>query len=124
MAPARHSPRRKILLLWITCIDIVITLVYALKMNTTIQIRIDRKMKESAQKAFKNMGLDLSSGVKYLLTQVSNPKNIVYMCPFGFLHKYTPEMIEKYEREAEQAIKSGKGYRSTPKMFDDIIAGK
>ena len=90
--------------------------------DTTIQIRINSHTKKSAQKAFKNMGLDLSSGVKYLLTQVSNPKGVTYMCPFGFLHKYTPEMISKYEKEAKHAMKYGKGYRSTKQMFDDMLS--
>jgi len=93
-------------------------------MNTTIQIRIDSKTKQDAQKAFKNMGLDLSSGVKYLLTQVGNPKNNTYVCPFGFMHRYTPEMLQKFEKEVEQVISKGRKYSSTKKMFDDIEAGK
>lgn len=93
-------------------------------MNTTIQIRIDSPTKARAQKAFKNMGLDLSSGIKYLLTQVSDPKNTTYICPFGFMHKYTPEMLAKYEKEAEYAIKFGKGYLSTKEMFDDMLLKK
>ncbi len=93
-------------------------------MNTTIQIRIDQATKTKAQKAFKNMGLDLSSGVKYLLTQVSDPKNTPYVCPFGFMHKYTPQMFAKYEKETEYALKYGKRYSSTKKMFDDMLSKK
>ena len=58
-------------------------------MNTTIQIRIDRATKTKAQKAFRNMGLDLSSGVKYLLARELNPENITYVCDYGYLHKYS-----------------------------------
>ena len=36
-----------------------------------MQIRIDASIKAKAQKAFKEMGLDLSSGVKMFLNQVS-----------------------------------------------------
>lgn len=93
-------------------------------MNTTIQIRIDSPTKIKAQKAFKNMGLDLSSGIKYLLTQVSDPRNTTYICPFGFMHKYTPEMLAKYEKEAKWTLKYGKSYTSTKKMFDNIMSGK
>jgi len=92
--------------------------------NTTIQIRIDSPTKIKAQKAFRGMGLDLSSGIKYLLTQVSDPKNTNYICPFGFMHKYTPEMLAKYEKEAKWALKHSKRYSSTKKMFDDIMSGK
>ena len=90
-------------------------------MNTTIQIRIDSPTKTRAQKMFKEMGLDLSSGIKFLLARESNPKNITYICPFGFMHKYTPEILAKYEKEAEWALKYGKGYTSTKEMFDDIL---
>ena len=92
--------------------------------DTTIQIRINSQVKKSAQKAFKNMGLDLSSGVKYLLTQISNPRGVTYVCPFGFLHKYTPEVIAKYEREAQHALKHGKSYYSTKALFRDILEKK
>jgi len=93
-------------------------------MNTTMQIRIDSSMKARAQKTFKSMGLDLSSGIKFLLAREIDPKNITYICPFGFIHKYNPEMLSKYEKEAEWAIKHSKGYSSTKEMFDDIEAGK
>jgi addiction module RelB/DinJ family antitoxin len=91
-------------------------------MNTTIQIRVDSSTKARAIKAFKNIGLDLSSGIKFLLTQVSNPNNTDYVCPFGFMHKYTPKMFKQYEKEVQHTLKHGKGYLSTRKMFDDILS--
>ena len=89
-------------------------------MNTTIQIRIDQATKTKAQKTFKNMGLDLSSGVKYLLNQVSNANSLAYICDFGYMHKYTPEMLKKYKREERQALEHGKRYSSVKEMFDDL----
>ena len=89
-------------------------------MNTTIQIRIDQATKTKAQKAFKNMGLDLSSGMKYLLTRVSNTNSLSYICDFGYMHKYTPEMFRKYEKEAKQALKHQKKFSSVKEMFDDL----
>lgn len=93
-------------------------------MNTTMQIRIDSTTKIKAKKAFKDMGLDLSSGIKFLLAREINPKNVTYICPFGFMHKYTPEMLTKYEKEAEWALKHSKRYFSTKEMFDDLESGK
>lgn len=93
-------------------------------MNTTMQIRIDQATKAKYQKAFKNMGLDLSSGIKFILARDMDPKNITYICPFGFMHKYTPEMLAKYEKESAWALKHGKGYFSTKEMFDAILSGK
>lgn len=89
-------------------------------MNTTIQIRIDQATKTKAQKAFKNMGLDLSSGVKYLLNQVSNANSLSYICDFGYLHKYTPEMLKKYQKEEKLALKKRKRFSSVKEMFDDL----
>jgi len=89
-------------------------------MNTTIQIRVDQKTKEKAKKAFKNMGLNLSSGIKYLLTQAGKADSLSYICDFGYMHKYTPEMLKKYEKEATWAEKHGKKYTSVKEMFDDL----
>ena len=44
--------------------------------STTIQIRIDSPTKARAQKAFKSMGIDLSSGIKYFLVKVGKEKNL------------------------------------------------
>jgi len=45
-------------------------------MNTTIQIRIDQVTKTKAQRTFKNMGLDLSSGIKYFLVKIGNKNGL------------------------------------------------
>ncbi len=90
-------------------------------MNTTMQIRIDQSTKAKYQKAFKDMGLDLSSGVKFILAKQMNPRNITYICDYGYLHKYTPEMLKKFEKEAQWAVKYGKGYASAKEMHDDIM---
>ncbi len=89
-------------------------------MNTTIQIRIDSPTKLKAQKAFKNMGLDLSSGIKYLLTQVSNSNSLSYICDFGYLHKYTPEMLKQFQKEEKLALKKKPRFSSVKEMFDDL----
>ena len=90
-------------------------------MNTTIQIRIDKATKTKSQKMFKSMGLDLSSGIKYLLTQkINNPRNLSYVCDFGYLHKYTPEMLKKFKKEERLALKKKPRFASVKEMFDDL----
>jgi addiction module RelB/DinJ family antitoxin len=68
--------------------------------NTTLQIRIDKRVKERARKAFAKRGLDMSSGVKLMLTQVANAD--------------APERsrahIRALEREAAYTKKHGKAY--------------
>jgi hypothetical protein len=36
------------------------------------------------------------------------------------MHKYTPEMLKEYEKEAQYAIKHGKRFSSAKEMIDDI----
>ena len=89
-------------------------------MNTTIQIRIDRATKTKSQKAFKNMGIDMSSGVKMFLNQVA----IDQCMPFVPSTKKTRAIRKKWDIEFEWVMKHGKGYASTKEMLDDIEAGK
>ncbi len=89
-------------------------------MNTTMQIRIDAPTKVRAQKAFKDMGIDLSSGVKMFLHQVAVDKCM----PFIPSTAKTRAIRKKWDKEFEQVMKHGKGYSSTKEMFDDIETGK
>lgn len=89
-------------------------------MNTTIQIRIDSPTKIKAQKAFKNMGIAMSSGVKMFLNQVATDQCL----PFIPSTKKTRAIRKRWDKEIEWTIKHSKGYLSTKEMFDDIEAGK
>lgn len=89
--------------------------------TTTIQIRIDSPTKTKAQKAFRDMGLDLSSGIKYLLTQkINNPNSLSYVCDFGYLHKYTPEMLKRFKKEEKLFSKKKSRFSSVKDMFDHL----
>jgi len=88
-------------------------------MTTTLQIRIDKKTKDAAQKAFRSMGLDMSSGVKLYLAQVMHTKTI----PFPVLSAdYWPiEKKRQIIKEAKWALKHGKMYTSAKELHDDIL---
>jgi len=88
-------------------------------MNSTLNIRIDKKLKESAGKTLKNMGLDISSGVKMFLCQVVNTKSI----PFEPKMHYamTPEQEKWVWRQIADAKKKSKGYKNVKALFDDIL---
>ena len=45
---------------------------------TTIQVRVDKKIKSAASKQFEKMGLDMSTGVKMFLSQVVRTKSIPF----------------------------------------------
>lgn len=103
----------------ISCIDNVTTEVYIHSMNTTIQIRIDKLTKSKAQKAFKGMGIDMSSGVKMFLNYVALNQEMHFVPST----KRTRAMRRKWDKEGEQALKHGKHYTSTEEMLKDIELG-
>jgi len=88
-------------------------------MNTTIQIRIDKATKIKAQRAFKVMGLDMSSGMKMFLTDVARNQCM----PFVPSTKKTRAIRRMMDKEVAWALKHGKRYTSTKEMLDDIESG-
>jgi DNA-damage-inducible protein J len=88
-------------------------------MNTTLQIRIDSKTKTSAQKVFKELGLDMSAGVKVFLQQVVNTESIPF--PLRTANGFTVEKERKILAETAHGTKHGKRYSTSKEMFRDIL---
>jgi DNA-damage-inducible protein J len=88
-------------------------------MNTTLQTRIDAKLKADAKKALESAGLDLSTGIKLFLTQVVRTQSI----PFEiFTFDNLPEAKKRQLiRETREALKSGKSYRTAEEAHADIL---
>lgn len=88
--------------------------------TTTIQTRLSPKLKKDAQKAFKSMGLDLSTGVKLFLTQVVRTQSI----PFEvFTFDSLPEKKKlALVKDTEYALKHGKRYDSVAEAHAEILA--
>jgi len=88
-------------------------------MTTTLQIRIDQKTKAKAQRAFKGMGIDMSSGVKLFLTQVGNTGEI----PFRIFSadNYSEKKKMLLRRESNHAVRHEKRYRSIKEMHREIL---
>lgn len=85
-------------------------------MTTTVQIRIDAKTKALAQKAFKDMGMDLSSGVKIFLTEVAKEKT------FPFIPSAKMRQLKKgWDTEVGDILVSNKGYASAKEMHEAIM---
>ncbi len=87
-------------------------------MNTTLQIRIDKATKIRAQKKFKAMGLTLSSGIKYVLTNISKEND--HVCEHGYKHSYSNRPSSNWMEEIEKGLKHAKKYSSVKAMFNDI----
>ena len=88
-------------------------------MDATLQVRIDKKTKEAAQKAFRSMGLDMSSGIKLYLAQVIHRQAI----PFTVLtaDQWSIEKKLGLIKESKEVIKNGRGFRTAKDLHKDII---
>ena len=85
-------------------------------MNTVINVRIDKKTKDSAQKTLSSLGLDLSSGIKLFLNQVGTENGMPFLPT-----KDAKKIRARWDREVAEALKNGKRYTSTKEMLDDIL---
>lgn len=88
-------------------------------MNTTLQIRIDKKTKDRARKVFKDLGVDMSSGVKMFLQQVVNTESIPFEVRTA--NGFTPEREKEIIKETEWAFKHGKRYSSIQEAHKELF---
>lgn len=71
-------------------------------MNTTLQVRIDSKIKKDVAKIFESLGLDMSSGIKMFFNQVLIKKGI----PFSVRTEngYTSEFERRINSQSEETM--------------------
>ncbi len=103
----------------IACIDSVITSSILHDMNTTLQVRIDKKTKERARKAFRASGIGLSSGLRLFLTHIGRTGEVPQEM---FTYDNAPAaFMKKLMKEADYALKHGKRYTSAEELHRDIL---
>ena len=69
---------------------------------------------------FKDLGIDMSSGIKLYLAQVAHDKAIPFK-PRRTVNGFTPAQEARMIRETEYAKKHGKRYSSAEEMLADIM---
>ncbi|HVY72662.1 MAG TPA: type II toxin-antitoxin system RelB/DinJ family antitoxin [Candidatus Paceibacterota bacterium] len=82
---------------------------------STLNVRIEEKTKRAASKVLADVGLDLSSGVKLFLTQVVTEQGLPFVPT-----KNSALIRARWDREAAEAIKSGKVYKNGEDVLKDI----
>ena len=94
---------------------------------TTLNIRIDEKVKENARKTFARMGLDMSSAVKLFLYQTVEQQKIPFELKTvnGFTPKYEDEILEEI-REMTDALKNKKikPYKTIKSLHSAVLNTK
>ena len=83
---------------------------------STLNIRIDKKLKKQATETLKGIGFDMSSAIKVFLTQVVREQGL------PFRPSKDPQKIrEKWDREVARAIASGKTYKNGKDVLKDLV---
>ena len=91
-------------------------------MNSTLQIRVDKKTKERVRKAFRAAGIDLSSGLRLFLTHIGRTGEVPREM---FTYDNAPaSFMKKLMREADYALKHGKAYTDVHAMHREILGEK
>ncbi len=90
-----------------------------MSIQTTIQIRIEEDLKEKASDVLKNIGLDLSSGIKLFLKEVVTSESVPFIPSTAKGKKLLN--YEMLKQEIAEAKKKGKGFATSEEMLDDIL---
>lgn len=87
-------------------------------MNTTLQIRIDKKDKIEAQRILKSMGMDLTAGVKSFIKQVIQEEALPFQPRTA--NGYTKLAEARMLKAANEARKSKKTYNSIEELYASL----
>ena len=83
---------------------------------TTMNIRVDSEVKDSAKKIFSELGLDLTTAVNIFLRQSIRENGI----PFDLRLDIPNQETKKTIKEAEQGLGMSKSFKSANDLFDDL----
>ena len=93
--------------------------------STTIQVRIDEKLKRDAALVYKKIGMDTSSAIKLFMQQSVTTQSLPLSeirCPLS--HKLPLKKFTEYKREINWARKHGIEHTDVRKMLSDTLNEK
>ncbi len=83
---------------------------------TTLNIRIEEKIKNKANKTLSSLGLDMSTAVKMFLNQVITENGL----PFTPTKNMTV-IKNRWDKQTAHALKYGKVYKTGKDVLADLI---
>ena len=89
-----------------TMIDIVSTVRYTVPMSSTIQVRMNPKLKKEVQKILDVIGLDMSGAINIYFRHISLVQGIPF--PLRTVNGFTIEQEKQLLRDEAWARKHGK----------------
>lgn len=85
-------------------------------MDTVINIRTNKEIRNKAKKVFSSLGISTSAGVNMFLNQVALEQGL------PFTPTIDPKKLRaKWDKEIKEAIASGKRYKTAKELHDDIL---
>lgn len=83
---------------------------------TTLNVRIEKDVKNKANKTLSSLGLDMSTAIKLFLNQVITEDGL----PFTPT-KNMSTIKARWDKEVADALKNGERYTSAKALLDDIL---
>ncbi|NTV22546.1 MAG: type II toxin-antitoxin system RelB/DinJ family antitoxin [Candidatus Yonathbacteria bacterium] len=83
---------------------------------TTLNIRIEEKIKVKANKTLSSLGLDMSTAVKIFLNQVIIEDGLPFTPTNNKLM-----LKERWDKQTAHALKYGKNYKNGKDVLSDIV---
>ena len=86
--------------------------------NCVVQVRVDEKIKQKADKLFDDLGLDTPTAIRIFLTQALKSHGLPFdvRCPVN--NAKTLEAMDEIEDHIKNA--KGKTFKSVDDLFDDL----
>lgn len=83
---------------------------------TTMNIRVDKEVKDNAKMIFAELGMDLTTAVNIFLRQSIREHGIPFKLKLDIPNEETKRAI----RESEKGIGMSKKFSSTEELFEDL----
>ena len=84
-------------------------------MDTVINVRTNKKVRDKAQKVFSSMGISTSAGVNIFLHQVAVEKGLPFTPTTD-----TKKIRKRWDAEVEEALRTGKRYTNAKDLLRDL----
>jgi len=84
-------------------------------MNTVINIRTEKSVRDEAKKVFSKLGLSTSAGINMFLNQVVAEKGLPFTPTFN-----RKKIRERWDKQVALAIKNGKRYITANDVLRDM----
>jgi len=88
--------------------------------STTVQFRVDEKLKHDAGRVYEGAGMDTSSALKLFMQQSVLTQSIP-LSQIVCKRQLSKKQVAEYDKESQWALKHAKRYTSAEKLISDIL---